>query len=132
MNVHQTIDIAVPLTEAKSLPLFVPVVELQPGSLVLESQCTLHWDGVPEALEMRPVVAPLGTELGAPVENLAEGAPFTTTTGMLPLGLHAGLPDLRPHQGVLGVTILEGPGQPTTLAAGAKLVGRVSLVYGAV
>jgi hypothetical protein len=132
MNVHQTIDIAVPLPEAKSLPLFVPVVDLQPGSLVLESQCYLSWEGVPEAVEMRPVVAPLGTPLGPLVDNLAEGAPFTTTTGILPLGLHAGLPDLRPHQGVLGVTILEGPGQPTTLAAGAKLVGRVSLVYGAV
>ena len=132
MNVHQTYEIAVPLTEAKSLPLFVPLVELQPGSIVLESQCTVQWEGVPAALEMRPVVAPLGTELGAPVDNLAEGAPFTSTTGMLPLGLHAGLPDLRPHHGVLGVTILEGPTQPTTLAAGAKLVGRVSIVYGAV
>jgi hypothetical protein len=132
MNVHTSVDIAVPLTEATSLPLFVPLVDLQPGSLVLESQCFLTWEGVPEAVEMRPVVAPVGTLLGAPVDNLAEGAPFTTTTGILPLGLSAGLPDLRPHQGVLGVTILPGGTQPSTLAAGAKLVGRVSLVYGAI
>jgi hypothetical protein len=132
VNVHATYDIAIPLAEAKTPPLFVPLVDLQPGSLVLESQCFLHWQGVPEAVEMRPVVVPLGTPLGAPVPPLAEGAPFTTSTGILPLGLHAGLPDLRPHQGVLGVTILPGDTQPTTLAAGAKLVGRVSLVYGAV
>jgi hypothetical protein len=132
MNVHQTLEISIPLAEAKTPPLFVPLVDLQPGSLVLESQCFLSWQGVPEAVEMRPVVAPVGTLLGAPVDNLAEGAPFTTTTGPLPLGLSAGLPDLRPHQGVLGVTILPGDTQPTTLAAGAKLVGRVSLVYGAV
>jgi hypothetical protein len=132
VNVHATYEIAVPLTEAKSLPLFVPVVDLQPGSLVLESQCYLTWEGVPDPLEMRPVIAPLGTPLGPPVDNLAEGLPFTTTTGILPLGLHAGLPDLRPHHGVLGVTMLPGGVQPTEIPLGAKLVGRVSLVYGAV
>jgi len=132
LNVHQTLEISVPLTEAKSLPLFVPVAELQAGSLVLESQCYLSWEGVPDPLEMRPVLAPLGTPLGPPVDNLAEGMPFTTTTGRAPLGLAAGLPDLRPHTGVLGVTILPGGVQPTEIPVGAKLVGRVSLVYGAI
>jgi hypothetical protein len=132
VNVHTSTPIALTLTEDATPPLFVPLVELQPGSLVLESQCFLAWEGVPEPVEMRPVVAPLGTPLGTPVENLAEGAPFTTTTGMVPLGLSAGLPDLRPHTGVLGVTIAAGGTQPATLPEGATLVGRLAMVSGAV
>lgn len=128
MLAHTSHDIAVTLADAQTPPVFVPLCDLYPGTMILESQCALGWEGVPVPVEMRVVVAPTGTPLGPPVTPLVEGAAFTPPAGTLPLGLSAGLPDLRPHTGVLGITVAPGGTQPTTLPAGAKLVGRVALV----
>lgn len=132
MNIHTSHDIALTLEAEQTPPVFIPLVELSEGSVLLESQSFLVWEGVPGPVAMRPVVAPAGTAMGTPATPLAAGALFHATAGTVPLGLAAGLPDLRPLAGVLGVTIDAGGTQPEALPAGARLVGRVAMVTGAV
>jgi hypothetical protein len=125
VNVHTSHDIAITLEGEQTGPVFIPLLDLPAGTLVLESQTFLAWSGTPPE-EVRLMLCPAGTPLGAPVTPLAEGR-TVRGHGPNPPALEPGLPDLRHLAGTLGMTVLTG-----TLPAGTALSGRLALVHAAV
>ena len=129
MNIHYSTDVDILLADAAMAPFFIPLADLYPGRAIMGSQSYVRLGGLTGApLELALTLAPLGTLQGAPAcDPIMPGVtfPYVDQPGGELLGPR--VPDVSGLAGTLGVTLLEGE-----LPAGARLTGRVSVVYGSV
>ena len=126
MNIHETIDLDVLVTDALTAPAFVPVADIVARGQVLESQSGFALDGVP-GVKAQVTLAPVGTVVGTvPTTILAQGMEFPVQTTLRD-SLLTLTPDFLGQGGVLGLVLTEG-----TVPAGTHLRGKLSRVYGAI
>lgn len=117
MAEHQTHRIHVVLEGGPIAPLFIPLLDIQAGTTLLASQCTLTIAGCPSPLEVAVMLCKPETVLGDPGENVlyvsdlvsvVAGEPFVLP-GSIPmieqsvvLGLHVPVQTLPPNATVTG------------------------------
>jgi hypothetical protein len=129
VNVHESVDVDVNLTDVTTTPFFVPLVDLYPGRQLMAGQSFLRWEGVNhQPVDMQITLAPLGTKRGTlEDEPIVQSDIFPYLDPPEGEVLEWHVPELRNMTGVIGVTMPNGE-----LPAGARLTGRVSVVYGTV
>lgn len=119
-------DLPQVLTEARTGPVFLPLVDVPAGIHLFESQCELAFDGPTEDLDIHILFAEEGTEAGAiPTEPLASGELYHQARGAPRLAWTGHLPDMPDKPGVLGIALPSG-----TLPVGTRLGSMLSYVRG--
>ena len=129
MNVHESHEVDITLTDAITTPFFFPLVDVYPGRQLMGGQSFLRWGGVnKQPVPMAVTLAPLGTPRGTPEHDpIVQGDTFPYLDPPEGEILAPRVPEVRNITGTLGVTVQEGE-----LPVGAHLTGRVSVVYGTV
>lgn len=117
MAEHQTHRIHVVLEGGPLAPLFIPLLDIQAGTTLLASQCTLTVAGCPSPLEAAVMLCKPDTVLGDPADNVLyvsdlvhveAGEPFVLPGSLPPmtqagvLGLHVPVQTLPPNASVTG------------------------------
>jgi hypothetical protein len=116
MNITMSQDIDVTLSSALPGPAGVPLGTVEPGSRLLESQCTLAIAGAAGPFTVHLLFTPAG--------SLPEVMGSTVGAGPLPATMLGIAPVVEAHAGTLALVVDEG------LPQGARLTGKLVTVRG--
>ena len=122
MAEHQTHRIHVTLEGGPVAPLFIPLLDIQAGTTLLASQCTLTVAGCPSPLDVAVMLCKPETVLGDPGDNVVYVSDTVSVVAGEPFVLPGSIPMIE-QSGVLGLSV---PVQ--TLPPGATVTGTLSTV----
>ena len=122
MAEHQTHRIHVVLEGGPVAPLFIPLLDIQAGTTLLASQCTLTVSGAPSPLDVAVMLCKPETVLGDPGDTVVYVSDTVSVIAGEPFVLPGSIPAIE-QSGVLGLYV---PVQ--TLPPGATVDGTLSTV----
>lgn len=122
-SLHATHAVSLTLDADAMAPLFLPILDVEAGTRLLPSQCTLMVSGVPSPLEVALMLCAPGTALGDPADAVLQTGALHSVTAGEPYALEGGNVPPLDAGGVLGLYV---PVQ--MLSTGATITGTLSTV----
>jgi hypothetical protein len=121
-SIHETSTVDITTTADALAPLFIPLLEITPGTQLIASQCSLTVTGVPSPFEVAIMLCKPGTVQGDPGDAVLQVGEVHAVVAGQPQVLAGSVPPLD-QGGVLGLSV---PVQPTP--TGATIKGTLSTV----